>query len=191
MASVLTRLNQVLTFTAVSAGGTVALSHAINVQGVSVRPDLIYFDNASFSFVSCTPTVLTVKNNAATTQTLDAWLERKHTIDRAFGGKQVTFITPHPFVVAGATSSGGGGGSSVTTIRYVATGAEGSDFFVTLPAARANDTYKVSASCAGVAQIFGMDMPDLLAGDRTLTQFRVVTTGSLTVGDQIDFIVAD
>jgi hypothetical protein len=42
-----------------------------------------------------------------------------------------------------------------------------------------------------VAVIFVMDMPDLLAADRTTTQFRVVTSIALTAGDQIDFLVQD
>lgn len=76
----------------------------------------------------------------------------------------------------------------IVSFRYTATGGE-SDFFVALPTARANDTYKVSASCAGVSSIVGIDLPDILAADRTTTQFRVITSLPLTAGDQIDFIV--
>lgn len=189
MATILTRLNQVLTFTNVIAGATVALPHNINVNGVAVIPDFVFPDNSNFQVVSCTTTTLTVKNGGTSTQTLNAWLWRQHTIDRAYGGRQITNLSPQPFVPAGG--SGGGGGSTQEAFRYVATGAEGSDFFVTLPAARAVDTYKVFGQCAGVAMIFGMDLPDILAGDRTTTQFRVVTTGAVSAADQIDFFVTD
>lgn len=78
--------------------------------------------------------------------------------------------------------------SATSAFRYTATGGE-SDFMVTLPVAKATDTYKVVASCAGVATIVGIDLPDVLAADRTTTQFRVITSLPLTAGDQIDFIV--
>jgi len=95
--------------------------------------------------------------------------------------------------VAAADDQGGGGGGGGNPQRflYTATGAEGSDFMVNLPAARATDTYLVEGTSQGVTMIVAYDFPDLLAGDRTTTAFRVITTGSLTAGDQIYFNVAD
>lgn len=89
-------------------------------------------------------------------------------------------------------NSGGGvatlniSGRPSQTKRYVAVGGE-SDFNVVLTTPLATDVYTVVATCAGVAIIVGIDCPDLLAGDRTTTQFRVITTLALTAGDQIDF----
>lgn len=80
---------------------------------------------------------------------------------------------------------------SEQVFRYTATGAEGSDFNVTLPAARANDVYAVFSSQADMAAIIGMRMPDAIAGDRTTTTFRVITTAALTLGDIIEFSVKD
>lgn len=101
-----------------------------------------------------------------------------------------------PFVPAsftGDASGGGGGVPGFQAFRYTVTGAEPSlsDFMVTLPVARANDTYRVQGTLAGVVVIVGIDLPDLVAGDRTTTQFRFVSTAPMTAGDQIDFLVSD
>jgi len=84
-------------------------------------------------------------------------------------------------------------GGSVTVFRYTVTGVEPdlSDFFITLPAARANDTYRIVGQCAGVASIIPFDLPDIAAGDRTTTQFRLIASSVFTAGDKLDFIVAD
>lgn len=96
-------------------------------------------------------------------------------------------------IYLGAVEDGGGGGSAgnMQAFQYTHVGADSSDFMVTLPAARASGTYIVTATPAGVTNIVGIDAPELLAGDRTTTQFRVVTTGNITAGDQIDFVVVD
>ncbi len=188
MPGILTRLNQILTFTAVAPGATVALAHGINVNGRLVKPDIVFRDDGDFSIVSVTTTTVTVKNNGANVATLNVWLWRQHTIDRAYGGSATTDLTPQPFIPA---AGGGSSGVAQEVFRFTATGAEGSDFMVNLPVARAVDTYKVFGQLAGVTLIFGMDCPDILVGDRTTTQFRVVTTGAVAAGDQIDFLVTD
>lgn len=92
----------------------------------------------------------------------------------------------------GPTGPGGSGSSgNPQAFRFTATGAEGSDFVVLLPAPRASDVYHVEATLAGAALIYGIDCPDILAGDRTTLQFRVVTTFPVTAGDQFDFVVLD
>ena len=70
---------------------------------------------------------------------------------------------------------------------YTASGAEGSDFTVTLPAARPDDNYTVTGACNSVASILGLSFPDTAAGDRTTTTFRVITTAALTASDKFDF----
>lgn len=96
-------------------------------------------------------------------------------------------------IFLGAVDDGGGGGSAgnMQAFQYTHVGADSSDFVVTLPAARASGTYIVTATLAGVTNIVAIDAPEILAGDRTTTQFRVVTTGNITAGDQIDFVVVD
>lgn len=86
---------------------------------------------------------------------------------------------------------GGGGGGDPQAFRYTATGAEGSDFFITLPSARSSDSYRVQGTPSGMAMIVGLDFPDLIAADRTTLHFRCVTTSALTAGDQIDLYVCD
>lgn len=107
------------------------------------------------------------------------------------------------FIGAGVTAADAGSGVASVTIpgasvalglqafRYTCTGAEGADFFVPLPVARANDSYRVQATAAGMTLLLGFDCPDLVAADRTTTQFRVRTTASVTAADQIDFLVTD
>lgn len=103
---------------------------------------------------------------------------------------------PVPFTATASVgaindSSGGGGSGNPQIFQYVATGLEGSDFTVTLPAPRASDSYRVFCQQDGVADILAVDCPDILAGDRTVNDFRVVTTAAVTAGDQFVFFVSD
>jgi hypothetical protein len=96
-------------------------------------------------------------------------------------------------VASSGSGGGGGGGSTVATQTYTVTGSEGdlSDFMINLTVPRATDAYRLIASLAGVAAIVGVDLPNILAGDRTTTQFRIVTSAPLTIGDKIDFFISD
>lgn len=189
MATVLT---EVIDFTAVGVGAIVALPHNINVNGTRWKPDLIFPSSTTsgFTVVSCTTTTLTVQNTGIGIASASFVLWHLHSYLRAFGptgSNAIRNMTPQPFVTGGG--SGGGGGATLQAFRYTCTGAEGSDFNVTLPAARPNDTYFVEGDCAGVAGIMTFDFPDLIAGDRTTTQFRVISSVGVTLGDQIDFMV--
>lgn len=73
-----------------------------------------------------------------------------------------------------------------TKILYVATGAEGSDFSVTIPTAMTNDSYGVTCM-SQVGDVPAVQCPDVAAGDRTTTAFRVVTSADLTAGDTLEF----
>lgn len=91
----------------------------------------------------------------------------------------------------GPTGSGGSGSTgNLQAFRFTATGGEGSDFVVTLPAPRASSVYHVGGTLAGATLIVGIDCPDD-PGDRTTTQFRVITTGPVATGDRFDFVVVD
>jgi hypothetical protein len=91
------------------------------------------------------------------------------------------------------TSAGGGGGAdSGNTQALRATivqPGDGSDFMVTFPVARLNDTYAVEATVASASVNAAINCPDTAAGDRTTTEFRVVTSAALPDGTTIDFIV--
>lgn len=191
-----TRLHQVLTFPAVAAGGQLAVPHQINWNGRSVIPDLIFpsVDNGEFTVISVTETTMTIRNDEAAVASFSFWLLSLHSIERAFG--QVPppeFLTPNPFVTGGAGGGGGGALGLLQVFRYTVTGLEPdpSDFMVTLPAARLTDVYRVVGSFAGAAVILALDFPDLAVGDRTTTQFRVITSANTQAGDQIDFFVSD
>lgn len=72
--------------------------------------------------------------------------------------------------------------------RYVVA-ANSADFMVSLPEELEVDTYSVKAQLVDSTDYVGIYLPDVLAGDRTTTQFRVVTTSNLSIGDTIDFLI--
>lgn len=185
------RLQQILTFTNVAAGGNAAAAHQLVVHSQDPTPpipDIIAFDNAAFDFVSLVGNVLTVTNLAPTIESCHVWLLYFHTIDREYGNRQTTQLTPAPFIIRGGGIPQAGTPPQVFR-RVIAQPADGSDFVVLLPVAMPDDEYSVFPTQAGVAAIVGIDCPDIAAGDRTTTQFRVVTTAPLANGDFVDFLV--
>lgn len=75
-------------------------------------------------------------------------------------------------------------------ITYIATGVEGTDFFVPItrgPATTAS--YSVLFTSAGMASTVIVECPDTLDTDRTVNHFRVVTSGTLTAGDRLEFVL--
>jgi len=184
-----TRLKQILTVTALAGGATVVLAHALNWNGRAVVPDYaepsIADTYGDLAITAATTTTVTVENMGLAAVTATILIESWHTIERDFGAAQTVALTPQPFVPARAGASSTSG---VTAQRYTAAGGE-TDFMVTLTNPKLVDTYKITATCAGVSMIVGVDCPDLLAGDRTTTQFRVITSAPLTAGDQIDFVI--
>ena len=85
----------------------------------------------------------------------------------------------------------GGSSGNLQAFTYTCSGSESDDFMVTLPAARSNDTYKISASKSGGTTLYAFDVPNTIPTDRTTTQFRVTTALPVTAGDTFDFIVVD
>lgn len=186
------RLEQVLAFTNVAPGGTAVLPHSLNVNGRAVIPDFAAVNNASFDVLEpgTDETQVTVRNDGGVAADVDVRIWYEHTIERVYGSDAVTQLSPAPFVIRGAGS--GGVGPEQQVFRYtVAQPADGTDFMVTLPVAMATDTYSVFPTLAGVVSIIGIDCPDILAGDRTTTQFRVVTAAAFADGDFIDFLVIE
>lgn len=181
---------QIIASGSVNSGASVVLNHNLNVAGTKLVPDVVMLDNPDFDCTAATTTTVTVINNGAGAQTCNVRVVWDHSILREYANNATTQLSPAPFVIRGASVTSGSVGST-QTFRYTATGAEGSDWNITLPAARANDAYVVIATLAGVTSIYGLSCPDTLVSDRTTTQFRVVTTVSVTAGDQIDFIVMD
>jgi hypothetical protein len=181
---VATQLKNIVRFVNVAIGVPTSLPHSLNIDGRSVVPDFV---GAVGDFtVTANATNVTVTNNGNAPADLDVIVEHWHTIERAFGAASTTVLVPQPFVLRA-----GAGGSDDQRFRYTATGAEGSDFMVTLPVAQGTDDYIIVASLSDAPAIYGMRFPNALAGDRTTTQFRVITTAALTAGDVIEFRVVD
>lgn len=190
-----TQLHQVLTFTAIAPGGQQSQPHNINWNGRAVIPDRIFpmIGAGEFSVVAVTDDEMTIQNDGDDPADFVFWLESLYSPLRAFGREPATqgqlFLTPLPFVAAGGSSNPG----SLQVFRYTVTGAEPdlSDFMVPLPAARSTDVYRVVGTLAGAAALVVFDLPDLLAGDRTTTHFRIIGSDDFTALDQIDFVVSD
>jgi hypothetical protein len=186
------RLSQVLSFAGVAAGGQATLPYELGVGGVSVLPDFIFVNAAGFEVILPVGLgTITVQNNNLVPASVDLWLLRQHTIDRVYGSQATLNLSPQPFIVYSSDPAGGGGSSNAQVFRYIATGAEGTDFNITLPAARASDLYNVFCGLGSVVANVPVSFPDTLAGDRTATQFRCITTAALQANDQLDLLVID
>jgi hypothetical protein len=186
------RLWTVLTFNNIAGGGGVSTqAHDLHVSLYARTPDVLWCNNSSFS-ITADATDVTVTNNAAGAESCNVLVMSLHSILRSFGSSAVDTMTPQPVYFTSSGGGGGGGGASVAQrFTEVLTGAEGSDFLVTLPVAMATDTYLVWAQLQGVTAMYSIDLPDLIPGDRTTTQFRVITTADVAAGDEISFYVDD
>lgn len=81
------------------------------------------------------------------------------------------------------------------SLRYVATGSEGTDFDVPLGSTMADTSYSVTCSSAGGVrgdgtESSGVDVPDMPVAGRTTTEFRVLLGQALASGDILEFTVA-
>lgn len=96
----------------------------------------------------------------------------------------------------------GGSGSACDTnncggprlVTYTATGSEGTDFTVSIGATLASDDYSVGLfSFESLTNVPLCTFPnnDHTAGNRTTTQFRVVTAAVLTAGDILLFEIVE
>lgn len=92
----------------------------------------------------------------------------------------------------GASCSDDTCGAATRVVTYTATGLEGVDFMVPIGLALAFDTYEVGLlGIAGAANNPQCDFPNVLAGDRTTTEFRVLTATTLTAGDVLKFLIVE
>lgn len=81
-----------------------------------------------------------------------------------------------------------GEATNMIVIDYTATGSEGTSFMVPIGATLAN--YRVVWSPQGVENLPLLDLPQG-PGDRTSTEFRVVTSVQLAEGERLTFFVAE
>lgn len=101
-----TRLINILSFTDVAAGDTVAQAHNLNSNGVALIPDLLMADVSGFT-VTADNTNVSVTNNGSTPADINVWAEYKHSMLRLFGAVQTTQLTPAPFVASSGSGSAG------------------------------------------------------------------------------------
>lgn len=92
-----TRLQQIVSATAVPAGGTVHISHSINVDGTAKIPDRINRSNLGFTGVSASTTEVVVRNDTGAEADIKLYLRLYHTIDRVYGDKSTLALTPDPW----------------------------------------------------------------------------------------------
>lgn len=98
-----------------------------------------------------------------------------------------SLTTGEGFTVTG-TGATGFVVNGIVQFNYIATGAEGSDFFVTMPNPRSSNVFNVEVSFISGAFNVGFMFPNSV-GDRTTTTFHVLTTHALTAGDVLQFEV--
>lgn len=113
------QLKNIVHFT---AGGPTSLPHNLNNADQPLVPDLIELSADLPAGVTVTADATNVILSASVT--IDVLVESWHTIEREFGDKAITDLTPQPFVV-----NGGGGSSDVAiglnfVYRPGATGAD-------------------------------------------------------------------
>lgn len=92
-----------------------------------------------------------------------------------------------PTTVADCGTGGGGTGNlSGQAWQYVATGAEGDAFTVTLPTPNANANYIIEATGGGLAAFLLFDTDTYTAND-----FRLKCSAAPTAGDVINLLLVE
>ena len=98
------RLEQIVTATDVAAGDTVALAVSLSNNNNALTADILERDNPAFEIISCTATLLTVKNNGSGVESGNFLLTYWNTPQRVFGDNAVQQLAPAPFIPGGSAS---------------------------------------------------------------------------------------
>ncbi len=118
-------------FLSVPPGGTVTLPHKLRFDGIAVVPDRVFINKATFEYVACDDTSLTVQNIGTSSDSCYVLCEWWHPIKRLFptgvpGDRHAT-LDLRPFVEVGAEGAGGGGDGGLkriaTSFDYTSSGA--------------------------------------------------------------------
>ncbi len=97
------RLVQIVSATEVAPGASVGIAIALGNANVALIPDTVERENPVFTVVSCTATLLTVRNDSAEVASSNFLLTYWHTYQREFGNNATpTQLTPAPFVPGGS-----------------------------------------------------------------------------------------
>jgi hypothetical protein len=140
-----TRLVQILTFTDVADGATVAQAHDININGTATTPDYLAGDVAGFG-ITADATNVSVTNNSGAQATIRVWVKREHSVERALGSTSAT-LSPVPF--AASTGSAGSGGGDPAVIFDDAVAADK----VNIRSDRASDQSPIDNTQAGITNL--------------------------------------
>ena len=106
-------------------------------------------------------------------------------------------VLPAPAIDIGGSfgnGGGGGGGGSVgytlQAFNYICDGTEGSDFMIPIVSPTVSSTYFVQLTQAeGIASSKYFNAPTGTPGDRTTTDFRVISSSAVAAGDSIDVYI--
>lgn len=112
-----TQLKNIVRFTNVAVGATVALPHGLTISppgggDQGVVPDVLLPSRGGFT-VTANATNVSVTNNTASIASVDVLAEHWHSMERAFGDVAVEELTPQPFVVNLDASGAAGIGSVI------------------------------------------------------------------------------
>lgn len=86
-----------LQFADVAAGGSAALPHGLNIEGIAEIPDFLWQDNPNFSLTADNVDV-TVTNNSDAIASVVVMCEMPHSISRVFGVEGQESLAIRPFV---------------------------------------------------------------------------------------------
>jgi hypothetical protein len=93
------RLKNTLVFTALAAGASIALPHALSNGQRDLSPDIIFLPSELLEVTASDDAAVTVKNNGAVPISGALLVEAWHTIERAFGDVEDTDLPVKPYIV--------------------------------------------------------------------------------------------
>jgi hypothetical protein len=106
------KLIGVVSFTGIASGASSTIAHGLHNRGRAVVPDFASRNNTAFVITAVDDTNITVRNDGAEGDCA-VLVEHWHSIDRSFGSKSITNLTPQPFIPGDGTV-GANGGQAIT-----------------------------------------------------------------------------
>jgi len=185
----LDKLASMVSFIGIPVGDTSTLPHGLVLNGVAVKPDLVFLQyQNTFELVAATTTTLTIRNTANPGENCIAYVYAIHPAIRLLGlspddGNLVQGMTPRPFC-PGSPNAGAGGGGQAFDYTVLGTEPDRSAITITIPTAMANTNYEVMATIQG-----GTALAAIGVSAKTTANFVLDATGDLPAGVVIGFVV--
>ena len=187
-----TVLKNVVEFTGLVVGVPALLPHGLNVNGISVAPQLGGANAGGFTVTANATQVTVTRTASAASGDVNIYVEHWHTIEAVvpLPGRLVGLV-PFFFVADG----GGGGSGNSARFRYTANGTELDTFVITFASVgqpdRLNTNYNIQATF-GAATVGGAILqPTCPPSLFTTAQFTLVLSAAPTLNDVIMFTVED